>query len=167
MATPIISNTFPVEKRIAQSGFKLSNWTYVVIPDFPADIARANGGTVKVKGFVDHYELKQHRLLPMQGNSMMLPLKSAIRKAIKKEAGDQVHVVLFLDDSILEIPEELLTCLLDAPAAHDFFMRLSESNQKYYIDWILAAKTLDTKVERIARTIERLEQQQRFYDWKR
>ncbi|MEZ5043398.1 MAG: DUF1905 domain-containing protein [Saprospiraceae bacterium] len=166
MPNPIIDKDFLVEKRISKSGFKFSNWTYVVINGFPSDISKEKGGTVKVKGFIDSYELKQYKLLPMQGNRMLLPLKSSIRKKIKKEAGEHVHVMLYLDNSALEIPEELLICLADSNLAYDFFMNLSESNQKYYVDWILESKSVDTKVARIVKTIQRLEHGQKFYDWR-
>lgn len=88
-----------------------------------------------------------------------------VKLKIKKEAGDYVHVVLFLDNSTLEIPEELLMCLVDSNLAYDFFMTLTESNQRYYVDWILESKSVDTKVARIVKTIQRLEQRQKFYDW--
>ncbi|NJK83396.1 MAG: YdeI/OmpD-associated family protein [Saprospiraceae bacterium] len=165
MTHPIVDKDFLVEKRIAKSGFKFSNWTHVVLSDFPMDVPRKKGGTVKVKGFIDCCEIKQYNLLPMQGNNMLLPLKSSIRKKIKKEVGEYVHVRLFLDDSSLEIPEELLVCLADSRLAQDFFMTLTESNQKYYVDWILASKSMETKVARIVKTIQRLEQGQKFYDW--
>lgn len=96
---------------------------------------------------------------------MMLPLKSAVRKQIGKKEGDTVHVTLYADASPVVVPDDILICLLDAPKAHEFFLTLSDSNQKYYIDWIEAAKRLETKVDRICKTIERLEQGLKSYDW--
>ncbi len=56
------------------------------------------------------------------GNEMLgLSVRAEIRKKIKKEAGDYVHVILYLDDEPLEIPEELLVCLLGEPEAWRFF----------------------------------------------
>jgi Domain of unknown function (DUF1905)/Bacteriocin-protection, YdeI or OmpD-Associated len=165
MENPIIDKSFLVEKRAAKSGFKYSNWTYVVLTEFPSNIEKQKGGTIKVKGFVDSYELRQYNLLPMKDNCMLLPLKASIRNKIKKQAGDYVHVVLFLDNSSLEILEDLRICLLDCPSAYDFFLTLSESNQKYYIDWILESKSIEAKVTRITKTIERLENGLKFYDW--
>ena len=62
------------------------------------------------------------------------------------------------------IPDELLVCLLDAPKAHAFFKTLTESAQKHYIDWIYEAKRFETKVNRISKTIERLEKGLKMYD---
>jgi Bacteriocin-protection, YdeI or OmpD-Associated/Domain of unknown function (DUF1905) len=166
MDKPIIDKRFLIEKRKAESGFKMSDWTYVVLTDLPSNLEKQRGGTIKVKGFIDTYELKQYNLLPMKDNCMLLPLKAYIRNKIKKQEGDHVHVVLYLDDSSLEIPEDLMVCLLDCQSAYDYFLTLSESNQKYYIDWIMEAKSTETKVARILKTIERLESRLKFYDWR-
>ncbi len=166
MQQPIIDHHYIVEKRTAQSGFKMSEWTYVLLEGFPAGLKGRNGN-VRVRGWIDMYELKQYNLLPMKEGGMMLPLNAAVRKKIGKGAGDTVHVVLYLDDSPLEISEEIVACLMDSPKAYDFFMSLSESNQKYYIDWIESAKKVETKAERILKAVERLENSLKFYDWVR
>lgn len=62
MADPIVDKTFLMEKRISKSGFKFSNWTYVAISNFPLDIAKEKGGTLKVKGFIDIGLLTLHRI---------------------------------------------------------------------------------------------------------
>lgn len=162
--TPLVDQQFLIEKRAAQSGFDMSNWTYVIIPELPS-IYKARGGTIRVSGFIDSYELKQYNLLPMKDQRMFLPINAAVRKKIGKKEGDYVHVVLYHDASPVVVPDDLLACLLDAPQAYKFFSSLSESNQKYYIDWIEGAKKLETKVERISKAIERLENGLKFYDW--
>ncbi len=166
METPIIDQHYIVEKRIAASGFKMNDWTYVVIADFPAELKGRNGN-VRVRGWIDAYELKQYNLLPLKEGGMMLPLNAKMRKKIGKGEGDSVHVVLYADDLPLVVSDDILACLMDSPKAHDFFMSLSESNQKYYIDWIEAAKKVETKAERIAKAVERLESGLKFYDWVR
>jgi Bacteriocin-protection, YdeI or OmpD-Associated/Domain of unknown function (DUF1905) len=163
---PIVEGTFLVQKRIAQSGFKMSYLTYVHILDFPP-LRKTGKGTFKVKGFIDGFELKQYNLLPSKDGSMILPLNTNVRKKISKKEGDYVMVVLFADDSPLIIPEYFLVSLMDSPKAHHFFNSLSESNQKYYNDWVEASKKLETKVERMMKTIEKLEKGTRFYDWEK
>jgi hypothetical protein len=160
----ILDNYFLVEKRIAQSGFKMSDLTYVLIKDFP-NLRPTGKGTFRVKGFIDSFELNQYNLSPAKDNCMILPLNAKVRKKISKKEGDFVHVVLYADDSPLIIPYELLICLLDSPKAKHFFESLSESNKKYYIDWIEDSKKMETKAERIVKTIERLEMSLKFYDW--
>ena len=162
--TPIINNNYLIQKRIAQSGFKMSDLTYALISDFP-DIRPTDKGSFRVKGFIDTFELKQYNLLPTKDSGMILPLNATVCKKIYKKEGDYVNVILYADESPLEIPDEFLICLLDSPKANQFFKSLSSSNQKYYIDWVETSKKMETKVERITKTIERLENGLKFYDW--
>lgn len=164
MKQPIIDQHYIIEKRMAQSGFKMNDWTYVAIPNFPPELKGRNGN-VRVRGWIDTYELKQYNLLPLKDSGMMLPLNAGVRKKIGKDVGDTVHVILYADDSPLIIPDDILICLMDSPKAHHFFMSLSESNQKYYIEWIEASKKVETKAARILKMIERLENGLKFYDW--
>ncbi len=163
---PLVDKKFLIEKRTAQSGFKFSDWTYIIIPDLPSTL-KTRAGTIRVSGMIDSYKLKQYNLLPMKDESMLLPLKAAVRKKIGKKEGDLVQVVLYADDSPVVIPDDMAVCLMDSPGAYDFFLSLSESNQKYYIDWIEEAKKMETKVERISRAVDRLENKLKFYDWVR
>ena len=95
----------------------------------------------------------------------MLVIKAAIRKRIGKKAGDQVLVRLSPDDTPVEIPEEILDSLLQSPRAYDHFMQLTDSNKKYYIDWVMEAKQVDTKVNRLLKLIQQMEQKRKFWDW--
>ena len=56
-----------------------------------------------------------------------------------------------------------LLCLEDEPAAKQFFFKLTESEQSFYIKWICEAKQEATKTKRIAESITRLLKKQKFY----
>lgn len=159
MKKPLVDHRYTVQKQDVKGG-----WTYVVITEIPAG-ERDRLGLIRVSGFIDTYEIKQFNLLPMKDGRMLLPLKSAVRKKIGKKEGDSVHVILFSDDSPVVIPDDIMVCLMDSSEAYHFFLSLSGSNQKYYIDWIEEAKKMETKVERILKTLERLEKGLKFYDW--
>lgn len=99
------------------------------------------------------------------GNGMLfLPVKAEIRKHTKKKEGDFVHVILYPDNEPLEVPEEMLMCLQDEPEALHFFKSISESEQKFYIQWIYSAKKEETKIDRLAKTINRLQKKLKMYD---
>lgn len=115
METPLIDKDYIVQKQIGKGG-----WFFVVISEIPAAQKQALG-LIRVSGFIDTYALNQFNLLPMKDGSMMLPLKSAVRKQIGKKEGDTVHVTLYADASPVVIPDDILICLLDAPKAHQFF----------------------------------------------
>jgi len=101
--------------------------------------------------------------MPMGNGKLFLPVKSEIRKKIKKDAGDFVHVILYPDLEPLELPAEMMDCLKESPKAYSFFNSLSEGVQKQYIEWVYSAKKEETKEERMAKAIERLALGLKFY----
>ncbi|WP_276131835.1 YdeI/OmpD-associated family protein [Polluticoccus soli] len=155
---PLVDDNFLLERFEGKGG-----WTYARIPQVarPADTPL---GWVRVKGTIDDFELKKYHLAPMSGGGLFLPVKAEVRKKIKKEAGDKVHIILYPDTDVLEIPAELELCLHDEPKALAFFNKLSESQRKYYINWIYSAKKEETRVNRLAQTISRLQQGLKMYD---
>lgn len=100
----------------------------------------------------------------MGDGKLFLPVKAEIRKKINKKEGDYVHVLLYPDNEPLEVPEEMLWCLEDEPAALKFFRSLSESEQNFYIQWIYSAKKEETKIDRLAKTVNRLMRGLKLYD---
>ncbi|WP_140486092.1 YdeI/OmpD-associated family protein [Flavobacterium sp. GSA192] len=150
MEKPLISKESLLEKFPGKGG-----WTYAAIPEILQD-KKTPFGWVKVRGSIDDYELKNYKLMPMGNGKLFLPLKAAIRKKIGKQAGDYVKVILYKDENPLEIPNELELCLKDEPLAYETFINLKEGEQKAFIDWIYSAKKDETKVERIANTINKV-----------
>lgn len=155
---PLVNKKYLLERFLGKGG-----WTFARIPEILQD-KKAHFGWVKVRGTIDGYEISKYHLMPMGNGSLFLPVKAEIRKKIKKKEGDKVHVILYPDNEPVEIPEELLLCLQDEPAALKFFNTLSESEQKLYIQWIYSAKKEDTKVDRLVKTINKLVRRLRFYD---
>lgn len=153
-----------VEKEYLVQKFEgKGGWTYVVIPEISPS-KKSKFGWVRVRGFIDDFEISQYKLMPMGNGSLFLPLKAEIRKKIGKKEGDKVKVILFADDSPLELPDELRACLEDEPKALRNFLNFTESEQKFYIDWIYSAKKEETKIERIVKTIERVAVGKKMYD---
>ena len=138
-------------------------WTYTENPEIMPD-KNSPFSWVKVKGSIDGFEINKYHLMPSGKGTLMLAVKSEIRKKIKKEAGDYVHVILYPDNEPIEIPEELLLCLQDDTEALQFFNSLNENEQYNYVKWIYSAKTDQTKVNRIAETLNRLSKHQKFSD---
>lgn len=136
-------------------------WTYVIISEIRQDVKR-KFGMVKVKGRIDDYELFGYNLMPMGTGELFLPVRAEIRKKINKQEGDWVTIELYSDDSALAIPEELIDCLKDEPKAYENFIKLAESAQKEYRDWVYSAKKDETKVARIAKMIDMLLQGKRL-----
>jgi hypothetical protein len=155
---PLVNKRFKLERFPGKGG-----WTYARIPEIIQDKSKPFGW-VKVTGSIDGHEIKKCHLMPMGNGKLFLPVKASIRKKIKKEEGELVHVILYPDTEPLDIPEEMLLCLEDEPAALKFFRSLSESEQNFYIQWIYTAKKEETKINRLARTVNRLSRGMKLYD---
>jgi hypothetical protein len=155
---PFVDKKYKLEKFQGKGG-----WTYARIPEIIQD-KNAHFGWVKVRGSIDGYEFNKYHLMPMGNGKLFLPVKAEIRKKINKKEGDTVRVILYPDNEPLEVPAEMLLCLRDEPAALRVFNSISESEQKFYINWIYSAKKEDTKVERLARSINRLARGLKLYD---
>jgi hypothetical protein len=155
---PLVNKKYLLEKYPGKGG-----WTYAVIPEISQN-KKSPFGWVKVKGSIDDYELHNYKLMPMGNGKLFLPVKAEIRKKIGKNEGDWVKVILYLDDSPLEVPEEFMICLKEDPVAYKTFLSYTEGQQKEFIDWIYSAKTETTKEGRIAETLNKLVNQQKFRD---
>src|SRR6218665_1197583 len=153
----LVNKKYLLEKYPGKGG-----WTYAPIPEIKKD-KKAHFGWIKVRGTIDGVEIRKYHLFPIKEGGMFLPVKSEIRKKIKKEAGDYVQVILFPDNEPLELPEELRLCLQEEPAAFKFFKSLSESEQGHYLKWIYSAKKEETKIERMAAAINKLAKKEKFY----
>lgn len=158
---PLVDKSCLLEKYPGKGG-----WTYAAIPEV---LQNKNNpfGWVKVKGTIDGYELKNYKLMPMGNGRLFLPVKAEIRKKIGKQKGDYVHIILYADDSMLKIPQEILECFEDEPKrVLETFLSFTEGEQKAYLDWIYEAKTEDTKADRILKMMERLKKKRKFHDKK-
>lgn len=82
MHQPLTDKAYLLEKFPGKGG-----WTYAAIPEIAPD-KHAHFGWVRVKGTIDGYKIKGFHLMPMGNGKLFLPVKSEIRKKIKKQAGD-------------------------------------------------------------------------------
>lgn len=137
-------------------------WTYVEIPEIP--MPKTSFGMLKVKGKIDNYEISNIRLMPLGNGNLLLAVKAEIRKGIKKQAGDTVHIVLYEDNLPTQIPEELVLCMKFEDGVLDKFEKYSDGEKKAFVDWIYSAKTEQTKVDRMAKTIIMIQNGEKFYD---
>ncbi|MES2560485.1 MAG: YdeI/OmpD-associated family protein [Bacteroidota bacterium] len=150
MTKPIVNKEFLLQKVDGKGG-----WTYALIPDLPLE-RKPRSLWVNVKGSIDDHTFENLKLAKIKAGGYFFPVKAEIRKAIRKQAGDSVKIVLFEDHSLFEIPEEIIECLKIEMDAYKAFMKLREFHQKEFIKWISSAKKEETRVERINATIDKL-----------
>lgn len=161
MEIPFVNQQYLLEKFHGKGG-----WTYAQIPEIRPD-KHAHFGWVRVRGRIDSVEIKGYHLMPMGNGNLFLPVKAAIRKQIKKQAGDWVHIILYADNLPTEIPEDFLCCLQDEPELFQNFMDFSDAERRAYLVWIDAAKTEQMKADRMASAIQKIQKKLKFQDAKK
>ncbi len=143
--------------QFAEKGEK-TGWSYVSIPpDVAEKLKPGFRKSFRVKGKLDNYPIARQAILPMGNGEFILPLKAAVRKALHKNKGAMVKLILEEDNRSLKVSAELLECLSDSPKAEKKFKALPVSHQMYYSNWIESAKTIGTKAKRIGLTIVAME----------
>lgn len=147
---PLIKQRLLLERFPGKGG-----WTYARLPEVP--IAKRNHfGFQKVRGFIDGYEVKQCHLMPLGQGHLMIAVKAEIRKAIKKNEGEWIDVVLYSLEPPLPLPEDFQTCLQDDPEALKNFQNLAEPAKKECLEWVYAANSEEQIVARMASAINKL-----------
>lgn len=128
-----------------------TGWTYILIPAAVSE--KINPGfkkSYRVKGKLDEWEFDGISLLPMGDGDFIMPIKTDIRKAIRKRVGDELYLQLALQPKAYEITADFLACLEEEPAAHTYFQSLTGAHRNYFSKWIESAKTDITRTKRIA-----------------
>jgi hypothetical protein len=117
--------------------------------------AYGTGAQVKVRARFDGHEYRGS-LAPMGGGSHVLGIRQDIRRAIGKDIGDSVSVVLELDTEprIVEPPPELAAALRDDERARELFGGLSHTHQREYAQWVAEAVRPATRDRRARKAID-------------
>jgi hypothetical protein len=160
MPKALINKKYVIQKYPGKGG-----WCYVVLSGIPHSKKR-RFGFVRVSGTVDGFSVEKYNIMPMKTGEFFFPIRAEIRKAIRKKEGDTVQVILYEDNTPLEVPKELTDCLKEEPKALKMFRSLSDAEQKQYLDWIYSAKKEETKIERMAVTINKLLKGENLYSGK-
>jgi hypothetical protein len=150
MKTPLVDKDCLLKKFAGKGG-----WTYTDIEEIPMDKS-APFGWVQVSGFIDTFELRQYKLMPMGNGKLFLPVRAEIRKKINKKEGDWVHVRLFVDDSSTVTAAEIIACLQDEPKAYAKFLTYPVAIRDEWIASIGKVQQDEEKVQKIVSLIDQL-----------
>ncbi|GAA3802466.1 YdeI/OmpD-associated family protein [Nocardioides panacisoli] len=92
------------------------------------------------------------------GGEFLVGLNREVRAGAGVEAGDEVDVVLALDEEPreVEVPAELAAALADDLTAKAAYDGLAFTHRKEYARWITEAKRDETKARRVAQALEML-----------
>jgi len=146
----VAEGEFVLEKFPGKGG-----WTFVRVPLEILPVRKVFG-MIRVCGFVDDFEFEGKHLMPMGNGYLFLPIAKPIRTAIGKEQGDTVRLKLMRDEVPSQVPEELIDCLQDDPGKLQLFQRLSDADQKHWIEHIYSANSPEVKSDRIVKLLNQL-----------
>jgi hypothetical protein len=128
-------------------------WTYLLVP-FDTSRELGTKSQVRVKGTIDGQPYRS-TLLPTGEGGHFLVVKSDIRRAIAKEAGEKVRVVMELDTEPRSVgaPKDLLRAIEGDERAKSAFEKMAFSRRKAYVDWVEQAKRPETRQNRIRKAV--------------
>lgn len=133
--------------------------------EIPFDVETVFGGKrVKVKAYFNGSEYRGS-IVRMAG-CYIIGLTQAIRKEIRKIPGDIVTVEVEKDEEerVIEIPEDFAREMKENPSTLEYFEKLSFTNKKKYVQWILSSKKAKTRKERIQKAISMIIESERMRD---
>ena len=128
--------------------------------EVPFDVEAAFGSKKpKVKAVIEGIPYRG-TLVRMGTECHLLLILKEIREQIGKTFGDEVKITVEADAEprVIEVPAELKKALAKEKAAREYFESLAYSHQREYVGYIIEAKKEETRLRRVAQTIEMLKQ---------
>lgn len=110
--------------------------------------------SVRVIALYDGHQAESN--VVSMGGGPVLGVHKATRKAIGKDIGDRVRVVLRADTRPreVEIPMELVNAFQGAPTAEARFQKLSFTHRREFAEWVGNAKKAETRLRRAGKAVE-------------
>jgi hypothetical protein len=141
-------NSVTFETTVAANG----NNTGIVVPDEVIEQLAA-GKRPPVLVSVNGYEYRN--TVAVMGGRHMISISAAVRNATGLKGGNPIRVTLTVADTAREVnvPADFAAALAADKRAKAFFEKLSNSMQRYHVDNISAAKSVDTRQRRIDKAI--------------
>lgn len=114
----------------------------------------------RIKAQIEGVAEYRGTLVRMGAPHHILVILKSIREQLGKQPGDIIHITLWpdTDERIVDIPVELSIPLAAAPNLQDVFRKLSYTHQKEYVQYITEAKRPETRVRRIQKVLEMLQE---------
>ena len=144
-------------KLLGQSGTEVA----ALKPPFDVVEVFQSKGRIPVKGTINGFPFRSS--LMNMGDGHMMVVNAEMRAGAKCKAGDQVSVVMELDEEkrTVEVPRCLKKIINSDPKAKEFWPKLSFTHQKEYVREIEGAKKPETRQNRIAAMMDSLKRGKR------
>ena len=128
--------------------------------EMPFDVEKEFGSKrPKVKAMIEGVPYRG-TLTRMGTDCHILGIRREIREQVSKTFGDELTITVEPDTEprAVEAPAELKKAFRTEKEAKALFEKLSYTHQKEYVTWIDEAKKEETRLNRVAKTIEMLRQ---------
>ena len=122
---------------------------------------------VRTRGTINGYPYGSLCLMPLGDGTHYLAIRKEIRKAIRKDVGDTVEIILEKDNAELEVPAELKEAFEASPEAKMQFDSYSYSAKKYYTEHVSEAQRQEIKEKRAADAVIKLERIYQEKQWQK
>jgi hypothetical protein len=115
-------------------------------------------GAKRVKVIATFDGIEYRGSIVYMGGCYVLGITQEIRKKIGKSFGDMITVTIEKDEEerTVEAPEDFLKALSSNEFAMSFYEKMSFTNKKKCVNWIINAKKTDTRSSRILKAVEKL-----------
>lgn len=125
----------------------------------PRDASAALGPRerVEVSGTVNGQPLKGVAMPDGKGGHT-IALSRQLQELTGARPGDRVRVVLEMNagEKAVEVPADLLKAVTRHVVARPLWEKLAPSHRRAYVQWILEAKTAETRVKRVQDAVGRI-----------
>lgn len=149
-------------EKFGENGDK-TGWHYLTLPqEIAVQLHSENRKSFRVKGLLDLVEVAQLTALPKSDGDYLIALKGELRRKLRKGEGASVALRLEKDEAVFEVPTLLMEAIETDVDALRKWNSLPPSHQRYYVNHILSAKTEETKLRRIAKSVAALAQEWSF-----
>lgn len=126
--------------------------------EVPAEVIASLGSSKRPPVVVSLAGYTYRSTVAVMDGMFMIPLSKANREAAGVKGGDQVDVMLELDQAprTVELPDDLVAALDGKAGARAAFNATAPSMQREYVRRVESAKAAKTRARRIAAIVEKL-----------
>jgi hypothetical protein len=142
---------------ILEKGNHNNGWTYIIVPS-GISVLLQKPGKIFICGGINGSTFRTTFNKKGDGEGFFY-VNQPLLKSIKKTAGDRVSVELKVDDEprVVHIPDDMAEALSCSDKAQSTFELFPYSHRKEIIAWIDDAKKPETRLRRIVKAIDMLE----------
>ena len=137
--------------------FQTGNTTGIEVPP---EVVEHRGGGKRPAVLVNVNGFEYRNTIAVMGGRYLIAFSSDKRAATGLTGGDPIVVELTLDTAprTVEVPDDLAAALATDPGAAQAFESMAYTHRKEYVRWVSEARREQTRLDRIAATVDMVRQ---------